>query len=701
MCSRTSRSALIILTILLVCSAVAQSASSIAVIPKPARLIQNQGTFSILPDTIILTSSPSIEKAIQLQQMLSTPTGFKFDIAKASSRARSKSVIQLRLDPSLQHLTDEGYTLTVKPNKITISSSANAGLFYGCQTLRQLLPAEIFNNKKTENVNWQIPCVTIEDKPLLKWRGMMLDCSRQFFDAEFVKGYIDNLAIHKINLFHWHLTDDDGWRIEIKGYPKLTELGAWRGDNEVLPPSRGSGAERYGGFYSQDQIREIVKYAADRHIDILPEIDIPGHGRALTASYPEALCAGVDASKSVQGVSQNVLCAGREENFKMLDTMISETAKLFPFEYIHIGGDEVNHGPWSKCPKCKALMEKEGLKNTGQIQNYFIKRMEKIVVSHGKKMIGWNEILHGGELERDTAIMSWIGKGPGIQAAKKGHPVIMTPGPYTYFDMAQARGEKGHWWAGIVTTEKVYSYDPLDIDLPADKIKNIFGVQGCLWSEFLDKPAGQAYFQTFPRLCALAEVAWTPAKDRNWDDFNNRLSQSHLQRLDNLGINYRVPKPAAFIKKGIVTIIPPFEGAKVRYTTDSTEPNKKSTLYNQPFAISDASGLRLKTFIGNRSSTATKGAQRQAAAKWTSKKVSEQFKAVDFDVTDNIDAPGNWHLDFVFKKGSHKLVIKQVELLQDGKTIASDIHQGQAGGAHKNNQYRLPIPNYSPTSKYV
>ncbi|AQT67319.1 Beta-hexosaminidase [Anaerohalosphaera lusitana] len=669
--------------------------AEIAIIPKPVKVVEQSGSFTLNAQTKLLTSEPSI--AERCRTMFTLATGFAFPVADTRP---ASNYIALTIDPSLDDLSEEAYRLTVDTDSVAIRANHTRGLYYGLQTLRQLLPVEIYSDTKVAAVDWKIPAVRIEDEPRFQWRGMMLDCSRQFFPAEFVKDYIDWLAVHKINLFHWHLTDDDGWRIEIKQYPKLTELGAWRGEDEVLPPSRGSGAERYGGFYTHEQIREIVAYAAERNIRIMPEIDVPGHGRAATASYPEILCEGVGDTKSVQGISKNVWCAGREENFEMLDAIIAETAELFPFEYIHIGGDEVNQKAWANCSRCKKLMQQKGFQNTAQIQNYFIKRMEKIVRNHGKNMIGWNEILHGGKLEQDTAIMSWIGTGPGIHAAKLGHPVIMAPGPYMYFDMKQAPGERGHWWAGIVTTEKSYSFDPFDFDLPEDKVKNIFGVQACLWSEYLNEPPHYAEHQSYPRICALSEVGWTPQKLREYEDFNTRLGK-HLPRLGKLGIHYRVPQPTAVIDKGVVTIQPPFEDTQVRYTTNGTEPTEYSKLYTGPFECADPDKLRCRTYMGDNASGVKKGAERADAAKWKPSMLSAQFKPVDFDITDTINKGGVWYATFDYTSGAHKLVIRSVELLCDGKTIARDEHQGETGTRDANNKYRLPVDSYDPEAKYV
>ena len=681
------------------CSGEFKAKAEIGIIPQPVKVIEKEGEFVLANHTVIVAGGEAKKTGEQLKEMLSSPTGYEFSV---KSKAGSvKSMIELRLDDALDQLETEGYMLNVTGDKVVITAATEAGLYYGCQTLRQLLPPEIFAKQKIEGVTWNIPCVEIEDKPLFKWRGMMLDCSRQFFDVDFVKSYIDNLAMHKINVFHWHLTDDDGWRIEIKGYPKLTELGAWRGANEVLPPSYGSGAERYGGFYSQQQIKDVVEYAKQRHIDILPEIDVPGHSKALAASYPEVLCAGNDTSKSVQGVTKNVLCAGRDENFEMLDAILSQVKELFPFDYIHIGGDEVNQGPWSNCPRCKKLMQDKGFGKIEQIQSYFVRRVEDIVVGHGKKMIGWNEILHGGELDRGTAIMSWTGTEPGIEAVKKGRAVVMTPASYFYLDMAQAPGERGHSWVGLINTEKVYSYRPLDSEMPADKLKNILGVQSNLWAEYLDRPPGQANFQTYPRLCALAEVGWTDDGLRKWEEFNDRLGQKHLPRLAQLGIRFRIPMPKAIDDKGKVTVIPPYEDAEVRYTTDGSDPVKSSSLWETVAHVKDVKKLRTRTFVGDLGSRTRVGADRLATTNWIPKMVSEEFKDVEFDVTDGIESSGVWLLDFIYKEGAHKIEIKKVELLEDGKVIAVDEHEGAAGSKHVNNQYRLFVENYNSVSKYV
>ena len=472
------------------------------------------------------------------------------------------------LDPN-----KEGYRLISTPGSpggVQITGASPAGVYYGIQTLRQLLPVQIFADKKQSGVEWKIPCCVITDQPRFAWRGFMLDDSRHFLGAEYVKRLIDLMAMHKLNLLHWHLSDDDGFRIEIKSYPKLTEVGGWRGTECKLPNTRpGERHARYGGFYTQEQIRDIVAYAAARHIDIMPEIDIPGHSGAAAVAYPEILCQG-----KTKG---NVWCVGREENYKMLDAMVGELAKLFPFQYIHIGGDEVNHNAWAGCPRCKALMEREHISSLAHIQRYFTARYEEILRKHGRKMIGWNEILND-KLSKDAAIMAWQNDVPGYKAATGGWNVVFAPGQHCYLDMKESpRDTWGMTWAGIVPLSAVYNYDPLARPgLTEEQKKRVLGVEACLWTEFITSN-DRGDYKTWPRLCALAEMGWTPQPRRDFHDFMDRLGPAHLERLGLLGVAYRVPDPELQpAGQGMVQVKPPFTGAEIRYTTDGSKPTETS-----------------------------------------------------------------------------------------------------------------------------
>jgi len=376
-----------------------------------------------------------------------------------------------------KNLGDEGYELVSTADGIKITAEKNAGLFYGCQSLKQLLPPEIFSKTLTENIKWKIPCVNISDKPRFKWRGLMLDPCRHFFDVDFIKKFIDLMALCKFNVFHWHLTEDQGWRIEIKKYPELTKIAAWRKEKD---------GSISGGFYSQKQIREIVEYAAERFITVLPEIEMPGHSIAAISAYPELSCSGgqVDVP-TAWGVHENVYCAGNENTFKFLEDVLTEVFDLFPGEYIHIGGDECPKANWKKCPKCQKRIKNENLKNEDELQSYFIKRMEKFVNKNGKRLVGWDEILEGG-LAPNATVMSWRGTEGGIAAAKQGHDVVMSPVTHCYFDFSQTDDEKIDIGGSVTTTtEKVYEFDPIPDELSDEEAKHILGGQGNLWTEHI------------------------------------------------------------------------------------------------------------------------------------------------------------------------------------------------------------------------
>lgn len=679
----------------------AQNAESI--IPQPVKIVKESGVFILNPLTTIKTDKENKDIALQLQKMLSVPTGYSFKIKKNTDT----NFIQLIIDTKI--VAPEGYELSVKSNCIQLKASTSRGLFYACQTLRQLLPPTIYGTTKSINQTWKIDAVDIIDYPRFEWRGMLLDVSRNFFDTDFVKKYIDWLSIHKINVFHWHLTDDQGWRIEIKTYPKLTQQGAWRGEGEVLEPAYGSGRKRYGGFYTQKQIKEIVQYAAKRNVNILPEIDVPGHSRAMVASYPDVMCTSCETCSDDVFRKQNVWCASKEENFIMLENIFTEVAALFPFKYIHIGGDEVNMKYWENCVNCKKLKEAKGFKDVANIQNYFIKRLEKIISSKGKKMLGWEEILEGGNIDKETGVMSWISVEPGITAAKNGNPVIMLPGPYCYFDMAQAKGERGHWWAGVVSLDKVYSFDPLLGKTLDESIKNkILGVQGALWSEYLNEPAHYVEYQTYPRLCALAEVGWTSLENKNWQKFYSNITTDHFNRMVAMGINFRVPPPTALYKNGVVTVSPPYKNAIIKYNTDGTEPDFKSKTYLAPFNTPNTEKLRFKTFFTpTQYSNTIAGAEREAIGEWDTASFTEKDSTITIPIND-FNKEGNWHLDFKNlkekdknkEKGKEALIIKSISLMQNNIAIATDMFNSNLGAKDYDAHYKLFVSEITPNAQY-
>jgi len=566
--------------------------AQLSIIPKPNKVSLQGGFFEIDENTSLISNEKKTFNINYLRTILSSATGYSLE-----RKTSSDNQIRLKLSPE-RGILKEGYLLTITENQIEIEASDEAGIFYGIQSLLQILPPVVYSGRTTGHEKWELPCLTIEDSPRYSYRGMMLDVSRTFFDVETVKQYLDWLAHHKINKFHWHLTDDNGWRVEIKKYPLLTEKGAWRGINEALKPSFGSGNERYGGFYTQAQIKEVVTYAAERQIEIIPEIDLPGHSRAVTAAYPQVACdhSHEGLARSVQGEEKNVWCAGDERNYRMLEEIIKELIKLFPSQYIHIGGDEVNYDSWLHCPHCKALMEKEGMKEPAELLAYFAKRMEAIINKHGKIMAGWDEILEGEGLRSDTRVYAWRNIDKGIESIKKGQPTVFQPGAFCYLDMKQSPLERGHNWAGVVTLEKTYSLDPEQGELSEQQRSLIVGVQGGLWTELLQWPPRFIDYQVFPRICAISEIGWTQQEIRSFPEFEDRLYRHHYDRMYNMGIAFRLPPPAVTYDNGALRAELPYPWAVVRYTTDESEPTHHSPVYRGEIYTDKPVKFRFATF---------------------------------------------------------------------------------------------------------
>ena len=564
---------------------------AISIIPQPVSMKPGQGAFALTPDTTILSANKNIcNEASRLADSLNATTGLRLQTANLDSNRQ----IRIVLDDSLTRLGDEGYRLTATRDMVDIRAFKPAGIFYGFQTLLQLL-------SKTSEGGWQIPCVEIEDYPRFCWRGMHLDVSRHFMPAEFVKKYIDLLAMHKMNTLHWHLTDDQGWRIEIKKYPKLTEIGAWRDGTQIghnSAPEKKYDGKRYGGFYTQEQIREIVTYAKQRHVNIVPEIEMPGHCQAAVAAYPELGCTGKPVGvMQGWGVSGNIYNV-REETFQFIENVLIEVMDLFDSPFIHVGGDEVPKTQWKQDACAQAKMKELGLKNAEELQGWFIHRIDTFLTKHNRRLIGWDEILEGG-LAPGAAVMSWRGEVGGIEAAKAGHDVVMTPGNYTYFDHYQADPKTEPMAIGGFTTlEKVYHYEPVPAALDADKAKHIFGAQGQIWTEYITTPQ-QVEYMAYPRAIALAEVLWTPKEKKDYADFIQRL-QIHSKRLDRLGVNYCPLDRAGFLtpkirrtKDGIISIVCFIPSAQIYYTLDGSEPTAKSKHYAGSFPYPDGGTIQV------------------------------------------------------------------------------------------------------------
>ncbi len=598
-----------------------QAAEGISVIPQPVSMQVNRGQFVLSADTVIVADAELQDKAGQLADALRPATGFPFTIQTAAAG----NAIRLKLDASLERLGKEGYRLTVKPDGIAIDAPAKAGVFYGIQTLRQLLPEAIYAADKQSGVAWTVPCVEIEDYPRFQWRGMHLDVARYFMPAEFVKKYIDLLAMHKMNTFHWHLTEDQGWRIEIRKYPKLTEVGAWRDETIVGHAGRGGNQYdgiRHGGFYTQQQVREIVAYAKQRHVNVVPEIEMPGHSQAAIAAYPELGC--TDQPLKVMttwGVNENVFNVN-EVTFTFLQDVLLEVMELFDSPFIHIGGDEVPKKQWKENAYAQAKMKELGLKNEEELQSWFIKRIDTFVTQHGRRIIGWDEILEGG-LAPGATVMSWRGEAGGIAAAKSGHDVVMASNSHLYFDYYQADPKTEPLAiGGFLPLEKVYSYDPVPAVLSGQQAKHILGAQGQLWAEYIPNPK-HAEYMAFPRASALAEVVWSPKQARNYDQFIERM-MTHAQRLSRLDVNYCPLDKTGLLrpqirrdKLGQVSIVCHPSSTEVFYTLDGSTPTETSQRYQQAFDYPQGGTVRAVAVWKGRSGPVSEAVFGPSKRGWT------------------------------------------------------------------------------------
>jgi len=581
----------------------------IHIIPVPAELTVTdpEGTFTLKNSTAIYADADFSVAADLFAVRVKNSTGFNLSVKEGAAGANS---IELVKDQSIT--ASEGYTLTSTADRVRIAASTPAGAFYGIQTLLQLLPAEIVSPSKVSHIAWCIPLVSIKDEPRFSYRGMHLDVSRHFFDVDVVKKQLDVMAMFKMNRFHWHLTDDQGWRIEIKKYPLLTEIGSKR---------IGGDGKEYGGFYTQEQIKEVVAYAAERQIEVIPEIELPGHAMAAISAYPEFSCTGGPFTpRIIWGVEDDVFCVGNEKTLEFLEDVLTEVVGLFPGQYFHIGADECPKARWEKCPKCQALARsldlkpKDGHTVEEQLQSYTVKRMAKLLASYDKKLIGWDEILEGG-LAPGAIIMSWRDPEFAIEAASQDHGVIMTPGGfgmYVNFSQGAYQVEPVNI-GGLSTVEMVYAYDPIPEGLPADKHQYILGAQTNLWTEYIHTPDIVEYM-LYPRVIAISEVDWSPKDKRNWEDFEQRLNNSFV-RLDLMGVNYHIPMPEGTLVQKVVftgeSIEVPFSNSRnldMRYTLDGTEPTLSSSLYGKPLVVTpQVKEIKIATFLatGKRSTIRT------------------------------------------------------------------------------------------------
>ena len=604
-------------------------AQQIDLIPQPLELTQQKDqTFSI-GQTLTVKASDTLIASLKIAL-----PNFKF--IKADSNAQ----LVVEHDASIKNR--EGYKLKVSPSGIKIWAKSPTGVFYAAQTLRQLMPVSVFK-KDTKLSKIEIPCVSINDAPRFGWRGLMLDSSRHFQTYEEILRFIDNMAVHKLNVFHWHLTDGHGWRFESKKYPKLTEVGAWR--TQPGYPKKGE-TNQYGGFYTQEQMKAVVAYAKARGITVVPEIDMPGHCFSFVSAYPEIGCLEkpqgldflytypADAQRFPGKFGTDVICVGKEKTITMCTEILDELMDIFPSKFIHIGGDEVNKGNWKNCDHCQARKKENDLKDEHELQSWFIQKLDNYLSSKGRRLVGWDEILEGG-LAKNATVMSWTGEQGGIKAAKMGHDVVMSPQTYIYLDHGQSHSpiEPPHW-PGHNPLEKVYGYNPTPDSLTSKEKKHILGVQGNVWTIFTHEE-WLIDICTWPRAAALAEVAWTSTENKNWSNFYQRLSTTHRQRLDNMGINY--------------------------WWEETSE-------------------------LGS----------------WEPKdlKTDNQTVTLSFDVTDKIKA-GDFNFTFNYSKGAHALVMREVTLLENGKEVSRDEHEGATGSQNKKNSYTLNLKKKDPAASYT
>ena len=570
----------------------------IAIVPYPNHLETGRGTYRVTdrPVTCDSRTDERTQRAVVgFAARLATVTGGTNPVTVADEVPASG--IRFVTDESLPA---EGYELNVDGEGIEVRASQFPGFLYALQSLEQLLPAAVYGTEPAPDAAWEVPCVKIADAPRFAYRGMHLDVARHFFSVDEVKRYIDVMAIHKLNTLHWHLTDDQGWRIEIKRYPELTAVGSIRKATVVRKEWGTYDGTPYGGFYTQDEIRDVVKYAADRGVTVIPEIDLPGHMLAALTAYPELGCTGGPYEVWGRGgVADDVLCPGREKTFEFLEGVLTEVMELFPSEYIHIGGDECPKVRWEKCPRCQAKIRQLGLKDDGEhtaehyLQSYVTDRIGKFLAQHGRRIIGWDEILEG-RAPSDAVVMSWRGSEGGIAAAKLGHDVIMTPNSHFYFDYYQSLDTDAEPFGigGYIPMEQVYSYDPAFPELTPEQQKHILGVQANLWTEYVLSDEHLEYM-LLPRLAALSEVQWCQPETKDWnrfigsfrmDEIYSQMGYEFAKHIFGVTASYAVDPE----KGGVVMTLTTQGGAPIRYTLDGSDPTASSPLYKAPVTIGES-----------------------------------------------------------------------------------------------------------------
>lgn len=666
-----------------VCSTSAQNTLPVNIIPQPVQMEQTKGIY-VLPQKIVIAYDSSLsEQAKYLQDILAQSTA-RIAVLK---EGKSKGDIVLSTDATGQ-MKAEGYTLSVTPKGIKIVGADVNGAFYGIQSLLQLFPAEIYSKSWERNTVWQAPCVEISDAPERPWRGMMLDVARYFYDKEFVKKYIDMMAMYKMNKLQFHLIDDSGWRLEIKKYPRLTEVGAWAGPNE----------KRLGGYYTQDDIREMVAYAKVRGVELVPEIEFPAHILSAVVAYPWLSCTGLQHELPTQHfISRDLLCAGKETSMQFLKDVLEETVELFPSSYINIGGDEAVYVRWEQCPDCQALMKREGLKRASDIQGYLTNVVAKMMKEKGRTVIGWDEIIQRGKIDEPVVALSWHNVSDSLRATSTGHKAILTPASHTYLDFPEHKipGEvQAATWCPPISLEKCYSMPVNDYS----ELSTVIGVQGCFWSDqFIHGSALQeiaclnenrsenyAEYLTFPRLLAISEVAWQKQNRRNWEDFRTRIG-THYARLDYKDCHYRLPQPRIVKEEkqpdGSInfTLACDVPGAVIRYTTNGKYPTVHSTAYNGPINVAKRDDLRAMIVVSNTQYSlplyfapdySAYKAYGEHVYTWEPLRIQPKPSNWRFEVTGKISDNGTYELTVIPTRGENPVQLGTLKLWKRNELMA-------------------------------
>ena len=684
-------------------------AQGVDIVPRPLHVETAADSFRLRSDMTIGSCEALAPQARYLQETLAGPTGWDLELRPGARRAD----IRIALADSAS-LPAEGYRLTVERRRVSIEAADAAGAFYGVQSLLQLFPPEVYDRVRRRGVSWAAPCVRISDAPNRPWRGMMLDVARYFFDKEFVKKYIDMMAMYKLNRLQLHMIDDSGWRLEIKKYPRLTQVGAWAGPDE----------NRLGGYYTQDDMRELIAYARVRGVEIVPELEFPAHILSAIVAYPELGCTGEQHKVPVQHfISRDLLCVGKESSLRFLENVLDEVCALFPSPVIGIGGDEAVYTRWESCPRCRAVMEREGLAKASELQGWLTNVVARMAARRGRTVLGWEEIIQRGRVETPVTALIWHNVADTIQATRAGHKAVLTPCTHLYFDFPEGAtpGEVKHaTWMPPIPLEKTYGIEVNDYA----PTSTVVGVQGSMWADqfihgttlqeiaLIDENRSERYMEyfTFPRLLALSEVAWTPKALRSYPSFLDRLSRQYA-RLDAKGCGYRVPEPriAATEPAGDslrVTLAPAVAGAPIVYTTDGSYPTVHSPRYAAPVTVARAADLRAMTVVSPRHYSlptytppdySAYAALGTFAAAWKPLDLQPGPATWRLDCSGKVTANGTYDVTFVQTRGSKALRLGRLRLVKRDAVSAEAAPADNTGGHHT---YTLTVTDFEAGTPY-